>query len=145
MNILIEHNAALTKQEKQQIKAEWDALDLRDDTRIIGLDWEERDIYTVARIDDELAGYIHIKSKAGVGVISSVLVFAKYSGNKIGTQVIKKCLESISKNNIHKLTKITRTIYPDYRIFIENGFEKVSDLKNHFGKEDYVLLSKNVN
>ncbi len=142
MNIAIEHDAIISEDERERIKSEWDELDRRDTKRIVGLDWEERDVYTTVRVDGELAGYIHIKTKAGVGVISSVLVFEKYAGNKIGQEIIAKCLQNIAQNGVHKLTKITRDIYPDYKIFISHGFQKVADLKNHFGAEDYVLLSK---
>lgn len=133
---------SLTDGELTLIRNQWDELDKKDDQRLVGLDWESRNVYQVIEVADKFAGYTHVVTKAGVGELRSILVFEAYRGQGLGEQLLSKTMEYLKANKVHKITKITRTIYPDYKMLLSAGFSEITVLPNHFGGEEYVLLSK---
>ena len=100
-----------------------------------------------AYLDDEIAGVAYFDIVGGVGHLKELIVKKEARGKKIGLELMKLYEEKCISEGCHKLLLQTTPLIMEEAVSLykKNGFEVVSELKDHEFHFDNVLMVKEVN
>ncbi len=142
-NFIIEHAHSMSKSEQSIIDHEWDTYDRNlYGQKYNSYAWDREKQYYKAYVTGELIGIAAFEIEGGVVVLDELIVIESYRGVGIGTALLEKVIEMAEQNKCHKITLETHPKLHAVKLYEKKGFKREAVLKNHFGHEDYVLMSK---
>ncbi len=130
----------ITKEDTQQFEHEWEESDTQK-----GITYQTRHLIFGAFKDNELAGYIKLKIRGGVGNLSALIVKKHARNTGIGKTLLDH-FETISKNhNCHKLTLRTSEKHkPALALYKSSGYTIEATLTNDKDHITWYQLSKQI-
>lgn len=102
--------------------------------------------YTIlAKEDSQTVGFIKMETDMGVATIHSLLVHNEFQGKGVGTALIKQAEEIAKEKACHMIKLETGKDWHAKPFYESQGFVTVTELKEYYGKRDFVLMEKRLN
>jgi GNAT superfamily N-acetyltransferase len=142
-NFNIEHSHSLSKSEQSLIDREWDAYD----RNLYGPEynsyaWDREKQHYKAYVNGVLVGIAALEIEGGVVVLDELIVIEAHRSKGVGTAMLEQVIEMAEQKKCHKITLETHPKLRAIELYKKKGFQQEGILRNHFGHEDYVLMSK---
>lgn len=123
-------------------EAEWPSVDKSHFDNKELVDFDEQEITIIAEENDEIMGYIKMRTEMGTCEIESLIVGSKFRNKGIATQLVLKVEEICKDMKLHKIFLETGTEWEAKKLYEKLGYEIVCELKKHYAGKDFLLMEK---
>lgn len=106
------------------------------------VDFDEQELMLIAEDDDQIFGYIKIRTEMGTCEIESLIVGSKFRNKGIATQLVLKVEELCKEMKFHKIFLETGIDWEARKLYEKLGYNVVCVLKNHYANKDFVMMEK---
>lgn len=137
--MISEDAAVVAAIEKEVFSLPWSEQSFRDAAL------KEANIYLVAELDGEVAGYAGAWGVFGEADITNVCVAPKYRKMGIADKLLNELLDIGRENNIDVFfLEVRESNQPAISLYEKNGFRKISIRKNFYERpvENAIVMSK---
>ena len=106
------------------------------------ISFDNHEIVLIARKNNIIVGMLSARLGNGVVYIRELLVDYSYQGKGIGKTLFHQIEEIAKEKKYHKIYLETGKGWKAEKFYLANGFEKTTELKNHYHNKDFVLYMK---
>jgi len=125
-------------------EAEWPEVDERHFDNKELVDFDEQELTFVAQDNEEICGYIKMRTEMSVCFIESLIVGKNFRNQGIAKSLVKKVEETCKEMNLHKISLETGVEWEARKLYEKLGYKTICELKDHYGHKDFVLMEKNL-
>jgi ribosomal protein S18 acetylase RimI-like enzyme len=132
----------ISKNFKEFSKKEWANADVEHYGK--ALDWKTDKLSVEAYEGEELKGTARIRIDEGVVYIETIIVAKDNRGNGLGKLLMSKVEEIARNKGAHKIYLDTGNGWSSVDFYKSSGYEITAELKDHYHRQDFIIMTKNL-
>lgn len=131
----------LPKLQQKIVDSEWKKFDQQSWGKAYVTHEYGGDYYFLAKKGEELLGIAHVLTEGGVVCIDEFLVFEAHRGRGVGSMLMGEVIKFANNKKQHKVYLETDPKSQAVSFYKKHGFFIEATLKNHYGKQDGIVMS----
>lgn len=100
------------------------------------------EVYVATTENGNIAGYLHVTGEAGIAHIHSLIVGKDYRRKGLATEFLKTAEAAARSWKVHKIWLETGAAWDARNLYESSGYTVRTLLPKHYGKQDFILLDK---